>query len=175
MIRLALPGYDLAIPVTGALLLRARRDLNAGADPEALGLALIALGLAPTRDLVLSRLAGGWSLVQTGAEALDVLAASGHALVALLALARAAAGAVQAPTLPAASAAPVAPAEPALLPDGVTFDGIPWRQASIDGMHPSSTDEQRARRALVGEAIVAHREGRLVEWANGRAGVALPR
>ena len=45
MIRLALPGYDLAIPVTGALLLRARRDLNAGADPEALGLALIALGL----------------------------------------------------------------------------------------------------------------------------------
>ena len=172
MIRLALPGYELAIPVTGAILLRARRDLDAGADPEALGLALLGLGLAPTRDLVLSRLAGGWSLVQAGAEALDVLAAAGHALGALLGLARAAAGAVQAPTSPAA---PVAPVEAPLLPDGMTFDGIPWRQASLDGVHPGSTDVLRARRALVGEAIAAHREGRLVEWASGRAGVALPR
>lgn len=169
---LALPGYDLSIPVTGALLLRARRDLDAGADPEALGLALLGLGLAPTRDLVLSRLVGGWSLVQAGTEALDVLAASGHALGALLALARAAAGAVQAPTSPAA---PVAPVEAPLLPEGMTFDGIPWRQASLDGMHPSSTEEQKTRRALVGEAIVAHREGRLAKWAAGCAGVALPR
>lgn len=175
MIRLALPGYDLSIPITGALLLRARRDLDAGADSEAVGLALLALALAPSRELVLARLAGGWSLAQAGAEALDVLAAAGQAVGALLGLARAMAGAVQAPTSAAPPVAPVAPAEPVLLPEGMTFDGIPWRQASLDGAHPSSTDEQRARRALVGEAIVAHREGRLAEWAAGRADVALPR
>ena len=172
---LAIPGFDLAIPVTGALLLRARRDLDAGADPEAVGLALLALALAPSRDLVLGRLAGGWSLSQAGTEALDVLADAGHAVGGLLPLSRGVARAVQAPTSPAPPVAPVAPAEPELLPDGMTFDGVPWRQASLDGMHPSSTEEQRARRARVGEAIVAHREGRLAEWMAGRADVALPR
>lgn len=175
MIRLALPGHDLSLPVTGALLLRARRELDAGADAEAVGLALLGLTLPPSRDLLLVRLAGGWSLAQAGGDVLDVLVPAGHPISALLSLARAVAGAVQAPTAAAPPAAPVAPAEPALLPEGMTFDGIPWRHASLDGTHPSATDEQRARRVRVGEAIVAHREGRLAEWMAGRADVALPR
>lgn len=169
---LALPGHPLTLPIAGSVLLRARRELGADGDPEAVGLGLLALSLPQTQGAALVRLAGGWSLALVGADALDVLSAA-RAPAALLALARAASSACLAPVV-AAAPAEAPPVAPPLLPDGMTFDGLPWERASLDGAHPGASEEQRARRGLVREAIVAHREGRLAEWASGRAGVHLP-
>lgn len=124
MIALALPGHALTLPISGALLLRARRELEAG-DAEAIGLGLLALALAPTRDQALSRLAAGWTLAQVGGEALDALAGSGHALGAILALARVASQAVLVPTQARPAAAPPPPPSGSDIPDpypGRTLD-----------------------------------------------------
>ena len=88
---------------------------------------MLAICVASTQALALSRLAGGWTLAHVGSEALDVLAAAAPG--AALSLARAVAQAVEAPVsaAPAEPAKVEAPAEPELLPEGMTFDGVAWR------------------------------------------------
>lgn len=74
-IGVAIGGQTVGIDIPGRLVLEARRELRAGVEAEAVGLALLALSMSQTAALVTALYVRRGSLSAVSGEALDALGA----------------------------------------------------------------------------------------------------
>ena len=125
-----------ALDIPGRVVLEARRELRTGAEPEAIGLSVLALSTPATAALALVLYLRRGSLAAMAGEALEALTAQQDAHGALL-HALYLVAALQAPHAPPALVAE-APREAAEVPDGYGpgYGPRPKKETAAEGVAP---------------------------------------